>query len=185
MLSLGLFFAYIFVFYAMQGTIGRQNKGVEVAREPVLRYLMIFLSFGFLCMSESLLKDQKEITLLGVRVIGFALVVAGLMISLSAQRTLGSNWLKGVGLHRHHMLVTTGPYRYVRHPLYAGIVVSQIGISIFSVNRWMTGACFFLACFFILRVPEEEAMLARRFGKQFEEYRRRTGLFLPRISRIR
>jgi protein-S-isoprenylcysteine O-methyltransferase Ste14 len=183
--SLGLFFGYVFLFYVLQGAVAKLNKGVGVTRDSTSRYLMVLVSFGFVSMSESTLRNQNQVTLPGVRVAGFTLVVAGLLLSMSAQRALGSNWLKGVGLHRHHMLVTTGPYRYVRHPLYTGIAISQLGIALFSMNRWMDGACFFLACFFILRVPEEEALLSKRFGKQFELYCTQTGLFLPKISRIR
>ena len=78
-------------------------------------------------------------------------------------------------------LVTTGPYRYIRHPLYlfATFCLLGIGMAIDSgaFIVFPLGACVIMA----IRVPREEALLVEKFGDAYREYRSRTGRFLPRL----
>jgi protein-S-isoprenylcysteine O-methyltransferase Ste14 len=78
-------------------------------------------------------------------------------------------------------LVTTGPYRYIRHPLYSFATLCLLGIGMAIDNGafivFPLGAFTLMA----IRVPREEAMLVEKFGDAYREYRSRTGRFLPRL----
>jgi protein-S-isoprenylcysteine O-methyltransferase Ste14 len=78
-------------------------------------------------------------------------------------------------------LVTTGPYRYIRHPLYLFATACLLGIGIAIDNGafivFPIGAFTLMVC----RVPREEALLIEKFGSAYSEYRSRTGRFLPRL----
>jgi len=184
--AISLFFAYIFLFYILQGTVGkRANVSLVKADDAKLRGMFIIISLCFLCYAEPGLRNQHSLNYALIRSIGLFLLIKGFILSIQAQKALGANWMGAVGLHKYHRLITHGPYRFIRHPMYVGIAISQIGIALFSMNRWMAFACFFFTLSFMVRVPEEEQLLSNHFGRKFAKYREETGLFLPRLLRHR
>jgi protein-S-isoprenylcysteine O-methyltransferase Ste14 len=98
-----------------------------------------------------------------------------------AQRTLGDNVTTTVITREHHELVTTGPYRYVRHPLYVLGLVLYLSLATIS-GSWVLGAAV-VAAFAIIavRARKEEAMLIERFGDEYRSYMQRTARFLPKV----
>ncbi|UCC82001.1 MAG: isoprenylcysteine carboxylmethyltransferase family protein [Gemmatimonadota bacterium] len=115
----------------------------------------------------------------GFRVFGIPLSVAGLAGLTCAFHHLGHNLGAGSGTGEDYNLVTTGPYRRVRHPMYSAWAVLQLGYSLTTAN-WCIGVLF-LAAFaaVVRRIPAEEAALAARFGDAYLEYKKRTGRFIP------
>jgi protein-S-isoprenylcysteine O-methyltransferase Ste14 len=98
-----------------------------------------------------------------------------------AQSSLGSNVTKTVVTKEEHTLVTAGPYRWIRHPLYTIGVLFFVALSLISAN-WYFGAVMLLGAVpLFARTRQEEAMLIARFGDQYREYMKRTGRFLPRL----
>lgn len=98
-----------------------------------------------------------------------------------AQRSLGRNVTTTVITREHHELVTHGPYRFVRHPLYT-LGMLLYGSLALLIGSWFLGAM--LAAGFgvvLLRLPKEEAMLVERFGDAYREYMRVTPKFVPRL----
>ena len=83
---------------------------------------------------------------------------------------------------KQHRLVTSGPYRWVRHPLYT------VGSSLFvafgmMADNWFIAALGVLAFIAMaIRTPKEEANLIEKFGNEYREYMKRTGRFLPRLK---
>ena len=100
-------------------------------------------------------------------------------------RRLGRNLTDTVVTRREHTLVTSGPYRWVRHPFYDALALLLIAIALVAANWFLlvTGAMFF--ALIAIRSRTEEAKLAARFGESYRVYRSRTGRFLPRIGRRR
>jgi protein-S-isoprenylcysteine O-methyltransferase Ste14 len=100
-------------------------------------------------------------------------------------RRLGRNLTDTVVTRREHTLVTSGPYRWVRHPFYDALALLLIAIALVAANWFLlvTGAMFF--ALIAIRSRTEEANLAARFGESYRVYRSRTGRFLPRIGRHR
>lgn len=99
--------------------------------------------------------------------------------------SLGSNVTPTVAIRREHSLVVHGPYRWVRHPLYTVGFLSFIGFSLLSAN-WFTAVALVLGFGVLaLRTPLEEKRLINRFGDEYQDYMRRTGRYLPRLSKFR
>ena len=96
--------------------------------------------------------------------------------------SLGKNISTSLSISKTHKLITIGPYKYVRHPMYI------LGILLFAsliliASNWIIGIwgiCFQLFVI-IVRTPLEEKMLENYFGNEFEEYKLRTGLIIPKI----
>ena len=78
-------------------------------------------------------------------------------------------------------LVTTGPYRYIRHPLYSFATLCLLGIGMAIDNGAFIVLPLGAFTLMVIRVPREEALLVEKFGDAYREYRSRTGRFLPRL----
>lgn len=96
--------------------------------------------------------------------------------------SLGRNISETVLTKEDHELVTKGPYRWVRHPLYTAGTLLLIGAALTAANA-LLGALTALAAVLIrlVVVPHEEARLIETFGDAYRDYRRRTGTLLPRL----
>ena len=104
-----------------------------------------------------------------------------LCLLLWTLRTLGKNLTDTVVTRQRHTLVTTGPYRWVRHPFYVCAALMTVAISLVSANAFflIDGGLIFLLLALRLRV--EEANLLGRFGDDYQKYMDRTGRFFPRF----
>jgi protein-S-isoprenylcysteine O-methyltransferase Ste14 len=96
-------------------------------------------------------------------------------------RALGKNLTDTVVTRRQHTLVTTGPYRWVRHPFYvcAGLVTAAVSMVSANALFLATGSLIMLLLAFRTRI--EEANLLKRFGDDYRKYMNRTGRFIPRF----
>ena len=101
-----------------------------------------------------------------------------------SNRTLGKNWVHALDaatfLERtDQALVTSGPYRYVRNPIYFGSFVFIIALALVASNWLLLVPALFLIVLIYREVPNEEAMLLERFGDEYREYCRRTPRLVP------
>ena len=97
-------------------------------------------------------------------------------------RSLGKNLTDTVVTRAEHTLVTTGPYRWVRHPFYVASLLFLGAASLVSAN-WGLAVAGGLGCVLLLiRTRTEEAKLIERFGDEYLAYVQRTGKFLPRLA---
>jgi protein-S-isoprenylcysteine O-methyltransferase Ste14 len=110
---------------------------------------------------------------------GLGVAAAGLLIW--TVRNLGPNLTDTVVTRREHTLVTTGPYRWVRHPFYDAAGLAILANSLIAANWFllMTGGLAFILM--IVRTETEEKHLLARFGDSYRAYMARTGRFVPRI----
>ena len=109
---------------------------------------------------------------------GLAICFAGFALAVWARRHLGRNWGMPMTLKEGHDLVTTGPYRYVRHPIYTGMLVAMLGSALVAGRLWLAVLlAMFLYCLYSARV--EEGIMLRQFPAQYAEYKRRTKALIP------
>lgn len=112
---------------------------------------------------------------------GVALTYAGAGIAIWARTVLGSNWSARVTVKQGHELTRTGPYAYVRHPIYTGLLLAMLGTS-WVVGEWRGFvAIALIAICHALKAKREEAAMIGEFGVRYEEYRQGTGFLLPRF----
>jgi protein-S-isoprenylcysteine O-methyltransferase Ste14 len=111
---------------------------------------------------------------------GIALTVAGMAFAIWARAYLGGNWSSSVTVKVEHQLIRTGPYRWVRHPIYSGIILAMIGTAL--NRRTVRGfvAVLLLWVGFTIKSRIEERFMAATFGPEYEEYKVSTGAMVPR-----
>lgn len=119
-----------------------------------------------------------------VRWLGVACLLPALVFFVWSFTSLGTNYRGGVGLYDAHELVTTGPYRVIRHPIYVSLIAIMFLVLILSAN-WLLGLSGLLLVISIAaaRIPVEERQLAERFGSAWDAYRRHTGRIFPNLHR--
>ena len=109
---------------------------------------------------------------------GLILCLAGFALAVWARLYLGRNWGMPMSLKEGHELVTTGPYRYVRHPIYTGMLLAILGSALVTtpgllvVVVWMGIYCGYSA-------RTEERLMLQEFPEQYPEYKRRTKAIIP------
>jgi protein-S-isoprenylcysteine O-methyltransferase Ste14 len=97
-------------------------------------------------------------------------------------RSIGQNISETVLTKTYHELVTHGPYRWIRHPLYASTLLLLLSISIVA-NNWFLFAYWCLASiiFRYLVIPIEEKRLIEAFDEKYKDYQKRTGALIPKV----
>lgn len=149
-----------------------------------MRIVLLVVIFEFLFsgwgdvgwLGERFLPDTR-----GMAIAGLVIEIVGVALAAWARYCLGANWSGAVTLKEGHELISAGPYKRIRHPIYTGIAVGLAGTGIF-IGEWrgvVAFAAVFISHFFKAR--KEEAWLTREFGPQFAAHRARTGMFLPKL----
>ncbi|OGG43929.1 MAG: hypothetical protein A3F84_18905 [Candidatus Handelsmanbacteria bacterium RIFCSPLOWO2_12_FULL_64_10] len=112
--------------------------------------------------------------------VGVGVLAGGLLIW--TLRSLGKNLTDTVVTRTDHTLVTTGPYRWVRHPFYDSVALCVVANSLVAANwfLFLTGGLAFILM--VVRTRTEEEHLRARFGDSYRAYVERTGRFVPRIG---
>ncbi len=102
------------------------------------------------------------------------------LLSWTGVRALGGQWRVDAGLNESHQLVTSGPYRYVRHPIYSSMLSLLLGTG-FMITPWalLVAAVVVFIIGTEARVRIEDGLLAWRFGDEFQTYRRSVAAYIP------
>ena len=115
------------------------------------------------------------------RWVGVGLGTVGLPLFAWTHQALGKNWAMALVTKEEHSLVSSGPYRWVRHPMYTVIFLQQLASLLLSAN-WVIGiAGLGISILCVSRVGKEEALMVQEFGDQYLAYMEHTGRFLPRL----
>lgn len=119
-----------------------------------------------------------------LRYSGILVVLVGFVLLEWAQSSLSTNWSDTPVKLKRHTLTTTGPYRWVRHPIYTAFLLILIAPLLLSAN-WLVGISWIAMTYLEVsaRIPVEEAMLRESFGKEYTAYAKRSGRLLPRLGR--
>ncbi|GAC1333795.1 MAG: hypothetical protein NVSMB14_00710 [Isosphaeraceae bacterium] len=114
-----------------------------------------------------------------VRYSGLAILIVGMVLRIGPMYLLGRRFTWPLATQEHHVLVTSGYYRYIRHPSYLGALLIMIG----WILVFRSGISFLLVLliipFSLFVIPKEEALLSAEFGEEYENYRRRTWRMIP------
>ncbi len=119
----------------------------------------------------------------GIRWLAAAIALGLLPIFYWIFSSIGNNISPTQATRQHHQLVTHGPYRWVRHPLYSFGFVLVLALTLLTDLWWLAVAMLPPLAILLWRTPIEEARLVETFGDAYRAYMRQTGRFWPRISR--
>jgi protein-S-isoprenylcysteine O-methyltransferase len=111
----------------------------------------------------------------GLFTLGMALVWAGILFRFWAVRKLGKFFRSKVVIQDRHTLISHGPYKYLRNPSYTGVLLTLVGFGI-GIGNWLSMIVLFTTGLlsFVRRIAVEDRALTERFGKEYEEYRKKT-----------
>ena len=110
--------------------------------------------------------------------IGAALFACGIALAVWARLHLGRNWGMPMTQRAEPELVTSGPYRFVRHPIYTGLLTAMLGTALVDNLLGLIVVAVLLAYFYYAGTVEERN-LAATFPKAYPEYRSRTKMLIP------
>jgi len=144
----------------------------------VIGFMFIYnRNFAWGWLATRLVSDNSAIAL-----IALLLTAGGLLFAVWARIALGANWSGTVTIKSGHNLIRRGPYRWIRHPIYTGLLASLIGtVLVQGEVRSFLGFALALASLY-RKAKREEKFLSEEFGEGFAEHAKHTGMFLPRFS---
>jgi protein-S-isoprenylcysteine O-methyltransferase Ste14 len=96
---------------------------------------------------------------------------------------LDTQWSAQLQLKENHHLVTSGPYAYIRHPLYVSMFGWCIALPLLTANWIFLVICALTCAALLWRVPKEEQMMLEAFGDEYKAYMEHTGRFAPKFQR--
>ncbi|KAF1007267.1 MAG: hypothetical protein GAK28_01906 [Luteibacter sp.] len=114
-----------------------------------------------------------------IAVVGVLLTVSGVAFACWARYVLGRNWSSVVQVKQDHELIQSGPYRWVRHPIYTGLLLAFLGTAV-AIGEWRGPLCVVIvAVSFWFKLRLEERWMRDNFGATYEQYMRRTKALIP------
>jgi protein-S-isoprenylcysteine O-methyltransferase Ste14 len=111
--------------------------------------------------------------------IGLAFTAAGLCFAVWARMHLGRYWSGRITLKVNHRVIQTGPYAWVRHPIYSGLILALFGtaITLGTISAFAGFALMVIS--FLRKLKIEETWLRSQFGAEYEEYQNRVKALIP------
>jgi len=173
-----LFYAY---WWIASGRVKRTERRESAASRisymivTIAAFMLLFVSrarVGFL--------GWRFIALsLAIEYAGLGVTVAGALFAVWARLIIGRNWSSAVTIKQDHELIRQGPYAFLRHPIYSGILLMVLGtaITIGEVRGLIAFALAFLG--FRMKSLVEERFMAEQFGGQYADYQRHVKALIP------
>ena len=162
-------------------SIGRRPWGKEIGLRVAI-ILIALLIIRVPALRHELWLAQQYVAGGGL-VLGFvgaALCALGIGFAIWARVYLGRNWGMPMSRKEDPELVTGGPYAYVRHPIYGGLLIAMLGSAIGGMIVWLV-VVVLGAVFFVYSARTEEKLMLEQFPEQYSAYMKRTKMFVPFI----
>ncbi|MGA2051724.1 MAG: isoprenylcysteine carboxylmethyltransferase family protein [Opitutales bacterium] len=116
-----------------------------------------------------------------LEILGLILCASGIAFAIWARNILGTNWSAQPTLKENHELITTGPYRYVRHPIYTGLLLAILGTVIASGRTFDFIILAYLLIDTHFKAKTEESLMLRQFPDAYPAYRNQTKAIIPYV----
>jgi protein-S-isoprenylcysteine O-methyltransferase Ste14 len=170
------------VYWQIAAAGAKANQRIESVTSRTVRTVIFFVGIALLCwpripvpwLYRHFLRSTEWTFWLGA-----AITVGGLLFAVWARVTLGANWSRSVTIKQDHELITAGPYRLVRHPIYTGLLTGFLGSAIATTQ--MRGLLAFVLIFASLwyKLRLEERFMRTQFGETYVRYLRQTKALVP------
>ncbi len=161
-----------------QPTKGNRNWAAVILMVIAAVGLFLLLRFALIPKDINYLLWQRRLSL---SIIALAIVLIGLFVLIWSRRILGSNWNANVETKEWQALVQKGPYAKVRHPMYSGFLTMVLGSALAYGRLLGVAICVAFIVGFYLKALQEEAILTKRYGSAYQEYKAKTKAFIPYI----
>jgi protein-S-isoprenylcysteine O-methyltransferase Ste14 len=122
--------------------------------------------------------DTLAVHSLVVQAVGTLLFLSGLGLAIWARIYLGRNWGMPMTKKEEPELVTSGPYRFVRHPIYSGLLLAVLGTALATNIYWLI-ALAIVGAYFIYSATVEERLMTDTFPADYPRYKATTKMLIP------
>jgi len=174
-------FGALFIDYALPKALARRDSTPPIRVEDRFSFRIIRAA-GLVSIAASLLFRSLSwtITPAVVQYIGLFFILAGVIVREWAIYKLGRFFARTVQIEAGHRLITEGPYRWLRHPAYTGMVLTYVGIAL-ALGTWLGGAVtlVIMLAATLYRIQVEEHILIQTFGNEYRDYMKRTWKLFP------
>jgi len=116
-----------------------------------------------------------------IQAIAILITAAGIGLAIWARFYLGQNWSGTVTIKVGHTLTRSGPYKWVRHPIYSGILLAMIGTALAHGRPTGLIAIVLFWLGFAIKLRLEEQFMRKTFGQEYDEYAKATGALVPKF----
>jgi protein-S-isoprenylcysteine O-methyltransferase Ste14 len=173
---IGFYIYWVVTASGTKATAAHQSRASELAHRVPLWVAALLLIFRFRALGlDRPLFDSSTATV----TFAAGLTLLGLSIAIWARRTIGANWSAAVTLKEGHELVQTGPYRFVRNPIYTGILLMFAGTALLIDEVRGAVALAIAIGAFCVKIRQEERFMLRQFPETYPAYRRRVRALVP------
>jgi len=118
-----------------------------------------------------------------LRIAGLVVFIFFSWLQVFSYKSLKENYSQDIVIQKNHSLVTSGIYRFIRHPQYLSQILSDLGAGIALLNFIVIPAVLLVELpLFFLRAKKEDALLQKYFDEEFTLYKKRSGFFIPFIG---
>jgi protein-S-isoprenylcysteine O-methyltransferase Ste14 len=169
-----------FWLYWLATALWAKRGHISWAHQLRIRILMISMVAALLLLFRVGVFPQRYIGNTSWWLVGFgsAFFALGLALAVWARVHIGRNWGNPMTQKDDPELVTSGPYRLLRHPIYSGLLMAGAGTAMALSWLWLI-AVVFAGTYFLYSAAVEEHYLVERFPDSYPAYRRSTKMFLP------
>jgi len=149
-------------------------------RFPALGRL-VFVAGLIVSAYDNAVLRQGRFALPAVGILGVALFIAGLSLYFVSRLTLGRFFSEAIRIKPEHKLITNGPYRFIRHPIYLGEILYFLSIPMIFGSIYGFFVMLALIPMLLHRIGVEEKVLISKFGQEYIEYTQKTKKLIPCI----
>jgi protein-S-isoprenylcysteine O-methyltransferase Ste14 len=161
------------IYWLVSAASAKQGTRPMRARLPGVLIVVLWLVLSRVFKVHSLTVHSPILEAVGV-----ILLVCGLGLAVWARIYLGRNWGMPMTQKDDPELVTSGPYRFVRHPIYSGILLGLLGTSLATEIYWLIGVAV-IGVYFIHSASVEEGLMTASFPTTYPSYRAKTKMLIP------
>jgi protein-S-isoprenylcysteine O-methyltransferase Ste14 len=162
------------IYWLVAATGAKRSAGGRRRLPPGVRIVVLAVVVARILKGNSLNTHND----LGLAIVGTVVFASGLLLAVWARVHLGRNWGMPMTQKEEPELVTDGPYRFVRHPIYTGILLGLLGTAL-ATSLYGLVVCALVVAYFIYSARVEEGNLMRTFPGQYPIYRARTKMLIP------
>ena len=177
-----MFLGWLFIPALVQGVPKPKKFSQTYLRRSLLIFVIVMVVFIVAGREDPgifLVRVLPDTVFTGI--VGVVLTVLGLGFSAYSRRILGRNWSSMVEIKEGHQLIRTGPYQYVRNPMYTGMLTAYIGLVIVLGILAAFAALVILVIAIRVKISAEEELLEEQFGEEYNQYRREVKALIPGI----
>ena len=158
--------------------IKREKKSIVETGSMTLFFIFFYILIRFK-IGELLINQNLRLFLI---ILGLIMIVFGCIINILGRFNLGNNWANQVKIYNNQKLITRGVYGFIRHPLYASLILMFYGVCLVYPNylAFLSNTLIFIP-FMCYRAKQEEDLLSKIF-KDYTKYKKEVGMFFPKIK---